>query len=331
MEKRNIPYIISYIFELLFVFLFALFYRQPLFSVLLLMFLTIPFISLYLTYIETKHLSVSVECKNSAGVMGEDVVFLIRPEHKGHIPLLNCRMDFFCDNLYYKNEKKNEITFPAEKLKDREISLPYTVSYAGMIVFKAQNIYIPDYLHLFTFKKEIDICIEIPVLPNETPVKKSVIKRPEYVGDEDEISNMDGEKSRDVKEIREYRPGDKLRDIHWKLTAKTDEYMVKEYESVKELFITLLPELVKDDLQDTLSSFYSIGKMLVRENEPFYVCVETGPGYFEKVLVTDDSSLMISLYKLYEAPVHEDGSAYDEYAESSGNPGAYYRIRGKLV
>ena len=33
----------------------------------------------------------------------------------------------------------------------------------------------------------------------------------------------------EVSEIREYRPGDRMHNIHWKLSAKRDEIMVYEF------------------------------------------------------------------------------------------------------
>lgn len=55
-------------------------------------------------------------------------------------------------------------------------------------------------------------------------------KTRDFVTDATEYSDQEsGDDVSEIYQIREYRAGDSLRDIHWKLSAKTDEFMVKEH------------------------------------------------------------------------------------------------------
>jgi hypothetical protein len=68
------------------------------------------------------------------------------------------------------------------------------------------------------------------VLPKmcEVPVMVSRRSR-DFAGESEEYSKeKGGDDSSQIFQIREYQPGDKLRSIHWKVSAKTDELMVKE-------------------------------------------------------------------------------------------------------
>ena len=51
----------------------------------------------------------------------------------------------------------------------------------------------------------------------------------DFAGESEDYSKeRGGDDPSEVFKIRDYQPGDKLRSIHWKLTAKTDEMMVRE-------------------------------------------------------------------------------------------------------
>ena len=68
------------------------------------------------------------------------------------------------------------------------------------------------------------------VLPRicEVPVMVSRQSR-DFAGESEDYSKEHGgDDPSEVFQIRDYQPGDKLRSIHWKLTAKTDEMMVRE-------------------------------------------------------------------------------------------------------
>lgn len=72
--------------------------------------------------------------------------------------------------------------------------------------------------------------------------------------------------------IREYIPGDKLQNIHWKLSTKKDELMVKERVSVSAQQLNVLVELVNDDsmcMEGILNLVHGVTKGLVVQNLPF--------------------------------------------------------------
>ena len=49
---------------------------------------------------------------------------------------------------------------------------------------------------------------------------------------ESEESQAKGNDFAEITDVREYRPGDRIKDIHWKLSAKKETLMVKERTSV---------------------------------------------------------------------------------------------------
>ena len=342
MQKRNLPYIITYILEILLVLLGAVFYRQPLLSVLLLLLVLLPFLSIFITRREIEKLNVGFISVSHEVIRDGVLNIKITSNYSGLIPLLNCIMDFTFENMFYPHPEPQEFIFPAETRRTGEFTLPFSVTKAGMIKFQVTNINVTDYLHLYTFTKPMPITLEVPVVPKDVPAPYYPKKRVSAAasdGDPSEIYTKGGEKTRDIKQLREYRSGDRLKDIHWKLTAKTDELMVREYEEIKELYYLVIPVLKKqitdtqnddnrhtnkhnetkeltDPLQETLEIFVAIGKDLIKEREPFSVAIYTSSdNTFAMNIVTEEEELYSALYELYKCPIDGYEDAYEAYKE----------------
>lgn len=329
MNKKNIPYIITYSLEILLVLLATLFYRQPLLSVLLLMLIMLVPISVIITRYEAQKLIISATLINKEATVDGVVDILFRVDYKGFIPLLNCMLDFTYENLYYPNEINRELTIPAEARKAGTFTLSLHVSKAGMLSVKTKECHVTDYLHLYTLTSDVNINLEIPILPHDiTPPSYPKKKTSSNTSNDDpvEIYSLNGEKSLDLKQLREYHTGDRLKDIHWKLSAKTNELMVREYEEIKELYYLMLPIISNDEndiLQRTLEVFLAIGKDLLKEQEPYSVAIYNSTNNtFTIKVITDEDELLSALYELYRCPVsdcHKQKSTYiNNYNNSDG-------------
>ena len=61
----------------------------------------------------------------------------------------------------------------------------------------------------------------------------------------------------EITDIRNYRPGDPLRSVHWKLTAKTDDILVKEpQENIMKNIYVILYSTKDRELTDTSFNEY---------------------------------------------------------------------------
>ncbi|MCM1087037.1 MAG: DUF58 domain-containing protein [Muribaculaceae bacterium] len=96
--------------------------------------------------------------------------------------------------------------------------------HCGIVRFYLEKLTVSDYFGIFSGRCRVDsIQKEVYVLPWVNAIT------------EDTLGNMgdfEGKYGADVYEtydIREFRNGDDMRQIHWKLTAKTDILLVREY------------------------------------------------------------------------------------------------------
>jgi|GEM_PF-507164 len=116
--------------------------------------------------------------------------------------------------------------------------------YRGFYEIGVDSLYISDLLRFFAIRTDMENYAAVSVFPRKmtivgrrnrsvTDVPSSVIKR-----------NLISEKN-EVTDIRDYIPGDSVRDIHWKLSSKTQDLMVKQYSSVEDRHVYILCDMAR--------------------------------------------------------------------------------------
>lgn len=100
----------------------------------------------------------------------------------------------------------------------------------GRYEIRATGVRIYDALHLFSVKRRVKDTAAVYVLPQCYPIPVEVSRRTrDFVTDSDVYyTDARGKNPDEVYQIRQYQSGDRLNSIHWKLTARQDELMVRE-------------------------------------------------------------------------------------------------------
>lgn len=331
----NTFYIISYLLTILVVLLGAVFYRQPLLSVLLLLLLLLPPLSLKLSSDAVRKLRFFVTAPTEEISVPQDIRIRIAVENPTPFPLLNLRLKIRYRNLYRTPDPVSppeELILAAEGGRRCEYTLPFLTSAAGMFLFDIEEVTATDYLHFRSFSIPFTWHTALPVLPSDTEVPEVPLSKTATEA-EDSVSSPDGEPTGDLLQLREYQPGDRLKDIHWKLTARTDEIMIKEYDRARDLYYLLLPELSARTHQDTLKVFYAFARKLLKDKETYRVALyDPGDHTFSLEKIDSEDALQTALYKLYQYRVEQSSTAYDSLLEQFPEMSGVIRIAdGKIL
>lgn len=331
MIKRNLPYIISYFGAAVLVFLGTMFYRQPLLIVLLLLMLLLPVISIAATRYAYTHLKLDVQLPSGTIQLPHDLIVKLILNNPTIVPLLNCEVHFHYENIYLPSEISQTIILPAESRRENTYRLPFQTKAAGMFSFEINGIYVTDFLHFYSFSLPFHWKGTVPILPEERELPEIRLTKA-AIEAEDSQPSPDGELTNDLLQLREYQPGDRMKDIHWKMTAKTDELMVKEYDRARDLYYLILPELDRESLQGTLSAFYSLGLRLLKARELFRVALYSPASHsFELKKISNEEELLISLYELYLIKPEVRSAAYHRFTEQFPDMYGVIRIAGGNV
>lgn len=134
-----------------------------------------------------------------------------------------------------KTEKTWFYTQLAGRRKTAKIKAEYDARCVGNIRMEIGKVWCYDFLGLVALPLpagcwkalEPETLLVLPRI-SEVPVLVSRQSR-DFAGESEEYSKeRGGDDPSEVFQIRNYQPGDKLRSIHWKLSAKTEEMMVRE-------------------------------------------------------------------------------------------------------
>lgn len=92
-----------------------------------------------------------------------------------------------------------------------------------------QSVY--DLLCLLNSSKKVKQVQQVGILPECHLIPLEITRKTrEFIADADEYSDREsGDDPSEIYQIREYREKDSIHDIHWKLSAKSDDILVKEH------------------------------------------------------------------------------------------------------
>lgn len=306
------------------------FYQQPFLLALLLPLIIIPMFSIPLFLKHCSEVSIKVYSDSSYVEKGNAVPIRLISENPSIYPFLRTEASFTLRNQYFKETRLRKIAIPLTPKHTEKMLIPIENGSIGMITFGLKYVELYDMLGFLSYRINIDRDVNVPVLP-QTRVINELVPAPSYEGEEECVENNNkGMVSSDIKEIREYREGDRLQRIHWKLSSKLDDLFVKEPENTAVLSIVLLPEFNKDKIEETISTLLSIVNLLNKQENRFEVCVFNNNTYdFEYVMSTDEESLLNLFVVLYYKPLYEsETAAIDAYTRSGQKKASVIHIIG---
>lgn len=101
-------------------------------------------------------------------------------------------------------------------------------AYRGAYEIGVSELCFYDFFRLFRYRVKLDLFRELFVLPRRLtlPVESGGDSREEET---ETVVLQKGQDNTELSDIRSYQPGDSLRSIHWKLSGKTQDMMVRQY------------------------------------------------------------------------------------------------------
>ncbi len=157
-------------------------------------------------------------------------------------------------NLLDVAEGSNYRVLELDEGEEREISYKISCPITGNFELGPVRIRYRDALNLFEKEVEMEEQMDIRVLPRTEDMAKVDID-PSYtkhwLG---EIKSKSMGVGREFFAIREYHPGDELRDINWKATARYFEPLTNEYEGEKSGDVILVVDGYEEGMVGTMKN-----------------------------------------------------------------------------
>lgn len=326
-------YIITYFILVLFFFIGTLFYRQSFLAILLLLELLLPALSIGLTYFVSRNLQFEVISETSQITSGNTIPVVLSVYNPTIFPLLNLEAEFEYYNLFYHdNTVSHSICLSAQPKKTTTYTLPFETCYSGMFHFCIHRVSVADLLHMKMFVIPFQKTLEIPIFPKRVPLPLIPLPVSNEAAEDSDILQKYGVVSTEFQGVREYIPGDKLQNIHWKMSAKSDDLLVKNPQPVAERLLTIIPELERSKLEDTIASFYSFCRQLVQNQEIFLVGIFSHTDKtFQFHQIRNMDQLQETIFQLYYSKVYSGSALARSYYTAQNSQAEFISVYGRQL
>lgn len=295
---------------------------------LLVLLLCVPVICLVLLVPQRRKTEVEISGIPEYVTRGESIRLRVTVIYKGRLPLAGLEIRGTWQAYGAKALRIKNMMHGLSGRTEREIEFELPAKHCGQAEFTVAKAKIYDCLRLFS------------VSVSEKKVRKVLITpKPEPVPDREAaliIGLLHRRSASDDGDffVRDYRPGDSPRSIHWKLTAKSNEVQVKDFEPDRQvsLFLNMTDSLNdKQEQRDifldkacSLMAFLAevcgdravvcwmqegvLHRNRIREPKDIYPCIRKLVSV-EKTGVTDPGSQAVR-YMLEGCHLEEDGRLY---------------------
>ncbi len=268
--RNRIRYMIVVVLNILFMLAFHSYVNLLLLAGLLLF----PFYSIYGVNQVKKTFSLQISVPDETMEKGEEFFLRFSLHNPTIFPLVNASLMLTLENRFYKEHGEQELNLPVRARGNTEVVYPIVMDYCGRFGVIANQIRLVDLLGIYEVDVPLNEQRECLIVPCGSRCDQEAGRIYSNGVSEAVESKQKGYDFSEVSGIREYIPGDKLQNIHWKLSMKKDELMVKERVSVSAMQLNVLVDLANDEemhLESVLELADSVTRSFVGQNLPFTI------------------------------------------------------------
>ncbi len=285
--------------------LFQIFFRFYLSTFVLVLILVLPILSLLLALPGWMGSMASAVPDASLVTVGGSARFRIILYHSSFLPLIRPRVRLGWTNQLTGESGESKLTLTARK--PAELTVP--AAHCGRLVCRVEGAVCCDLLGLFP-------------LPVRKGPERAVLILPVHLELEGKEELAAGENAGTVLrprpgggpgedyDLREYRVGDPLRSVHWKLSSKKDELVVRETLEPQQAAIVVTYDHFgpPEDLDRTFAQLWALSRWLLQQDRPHHIqWASPLTGVAEDRAVDSPNALLACLDGAFSTPAPLEG------------------------
>lgn len=257
--------------------------------VLMVIMIAVPVIMFVTTYIAKRKIKVEFAVKDKSVAKDQSFPVQLVVTNDSIFPVGKAEAHIEYYNVFNNQITSFELYLPVQARNSQRVTFQITSKFCGIVKIKNAQLVIFDPLRIFKFKTAKNINTEIAVIPAGQEINGTISYTDRINDESDHFSEYKpGDDPSEVFDLREYIPGDKMNRIHWKLSSKKDEFIVKEYSLPIDVPCVLFLDMkcYKDDdytlpVFDTLvETLLSVSRFLI-ENERIHKIIFYNAKYRE--------------------------------------------------
>ena len=179
-------------------------------------------------------------------LIGQDVPLRMKLKRKSRLPLGAVAVPVDMENILYQEKQAQTVVLQPSEKRSMEFSCLLRMEDCGTVRTTVSEARCFDLLGLFCWKKKVHVLLETMVYPAQLQLQVQLARRPETtITGELYDQNRKGQDVSEVAVLREYQAGDSLGSIHWKLSAKLDSLIVREFGYPSNYSVLVLYDMMK--------------------------------------------------------------------------------------
>ncbi|MBR4096633.1 MAG: DUF58 domain-containing protein [Oscillospiraceae bacterium] len=223
---------IFYFLMLAFSVVFHILYKGDLSFVLLMFMIILPIVTLIMTIVSAFTVHVSAGFEHLSALRGQPAVLKVNVRNKSLLPIGCCVVElFYISHIPFDTPARNRYRLSAAigAKASEAFAFNITSQHCGTADVYVKRVLIRDYLRIFSIPVRVSAkgkCVSSPVL---YPVQATIESMPVSADDGTAFSPYkSGDDPSEIFALREYREGDSNNRIHWKLSSRSENFIVKE-------------------------------------------------------------------------------------------------------
>lgn len=247
MKKNRITFIFLFVLSIILLYNFGGFVSTLFFNTLLSVLL---FSLLYTFYVYQRFKFVQTIDKKII-IKGEDVKLIVKLSNEDLLLYPFIYVSFFSSHSFFKQLSYSKC-LTLNPYSKKEFVFDIECRYRGQYEIGISDIYIEDFLGLIRLKYKILQKKNIIVHPKIELLNNLNVFATNSSESHDFSQNF-MEDVGNIRDLRDYYYGDNLRKIHWKLTARNNKLMIKNYQSMAAVNVNLILDLRKNIYSDEVN------------------------------------------------------------------------------
>lgn len=309
---------IKYLLLLAAILILSILYNKYRMGILFLTVFTMPFMLFavisYLYGKVTARLLTTVHVANK----GEAIPISIELNNPTIFPISNLKIYLTYKNSFTDKINKKDFIVSIDHNTKTNVTVHLFSEYSGNLELNLKGIRIYDYIKLFSLKKKLNSEKRVAVLPNFYEILEDY--KPNYsrnVAESEHYSRVKGgDDPSEVFTIREYREGDRLQRIHWKLSTKQDKLMIKEFSEPINCSVLLFVDLAIPSGIDTLTLIdallecsFTLSRFFINNGQfHYFAWFDKKHGECRRIRMNKESDMFLAVDGLLQTTAFSNGA-----------------------
>ena len=259
--------------------IFFILYKDILSLVLFCVIIALPM--LLLLFALVTRFCTKVKISIDPPVTSSDATIIVSVNNRSPFSISAIVLKFSVFNTFLKVSHKCEFSLSCDPFCNKDFVYKLTSDHVGSLDIKIKKVYICDYFHMFRLPIKLNMHETVTFIPEPDAIDIAVRPNNFAEGESNIFSkHKPGDDPSEMFDVREYVGGDKINRMHWKLSAKTDLLMIKDYslpisQSVLLLFDTFIGNNVIEApylIDDAVKALFDISYDMIQKSIYHKIC-----------------------------------------------------------